>query len=105
MTSLTLSIDDKLLQAARLRALKEGTSVNDICRKAIESYARGANQDRLERYLALQARIDDIPRPAGAAGAAWRGRDELYEHLLSERSPSVAPAAADVGAEGGARKR
>ena len=58
MSNLTLSIDDKLLQAARIRAVKEGTSVNEICRKAIEAYARASGQDRLDRYRALQAGID-----------------------------------------------
>jgi len=96
MTNLTLSIDDKLLQAARVRAVKEGTSVNEICRKAIEAYARASDQERLARYKALQARVDAMPRPAGV-GSPWQGRDELYEHMLAERSP--------VGVNGGAHKR
>ena len=40
MANLTLSMDDELLQAARVRAVREGTSVKEICRKAIEDYAR-----------------------------------------------------------------
>ena len=36
MANVTLSIDDSLLQASRVRAIKEGTSVNEICRRAIE---------------------------------------------------------------------
>ena len=62
MTNLTLSIDDKLLQAARVRAVQEGTSVNEICRKAIEAYARASGTQRLERYRILQAQIDAMPR-------------------------------------------
>jgi len=64
MANITLSIDDELLQAARVRALKEGTSVDEICRQAIERYAR-RNEDRLARYLELQASIDANPGVSG----------------------------------------
>jgi hypothetical protein len=85
MANVTLSIDDALLQAARVRAVKEGTSVNEICRRAIEQYAR-RQEDRLARYLALQAAIDAEPPPAGRR-LPRETRDELYDRLLSERSP------------------
>jgi Arc/MetJ family transcription regulator len=77
MANITLSIDDALLQAARVRAVKEGTSVNEICRQAIERYAR-RNEDRLARYLELQARIDADP---GASGPRLpkETREEMHE--------------------------
>jgi len=77
MANITLSIDDALLQAARVRAVKEGTSVNEICRQAIERYAR-RNEDRLARYLELQARIDADP---GALGPRLpkETREEMHE--------------------------
>lgn len=84
MANITLSIDDVLLQAARVRAVKEGTSVNEICRQAIETYARRQG-DRLARYRELQARIDAAPRPTGRPKPAI-SRDELYEEMFSERS-------------------
>ena len=85
MANITLSIDDALLQAARVRAVKEGTSVNEVCRRAIELYAR-RKDDRLARYLELQARIDADP---GASGRQLpkETRDQLYERLISERRP------------------
>ena len=58
MSNLTLSIDDKLLQAARIRAVKEGTSVNEICRKAIEAYARASGQNGLDGNRALKVGLD-----------------------------------------------
>ena len=84
MANITLSIEDALLQAARVRAVKEGTSVNEVCRRAIEQYAR-RQDDRLARYLELQARVD---RGRGALGKPLppMGRAELYDAMMSERS-------------------
>jgi plasmid stability protein len=84
MANITLSIDDVLLQAARVRAVKEGTSVNEICRQAIETYARRQG-DRLARYRELQARIDAAPKPPGRTKPVV-DREALYDALLSERS-------------------
>ncbi len=86
MTNLTLSIDDKLLQAARIRAVKEGASVNDICRKAIEAYAHASGQDRLDRYRKVQAEIDAMERAAPVLAAPWKSRDAMYEQMISEPS-------------------
>ncbi|HSV46017.1 MAG TPA: hypothetical protein VLJ58_09525 [Ramlibacter sp.] len=88
MANLTLSIDDKLLQAARVRAVKERTSVNEICRQALEAYARASGQQRLERYLRVQAGIDTAPRTAPSP-APWKSRDEMYEQVLDERHPTL----------------
>ena len=80
MANITLSIDDALLQAARVRAVKEGTSVNEICRRAIESYAR-VRSDRGARYRELQARIDANPGVAGKP-LPRISRESLYEERL-----------------------
>jgi hypothetical protein len=80
MANITLSIDDALLQAARVRAVKEGTSVNEICRRAIESYAR-VRSDRGARYRELQARIDANPGVAGKS-LPRISRESLYEERL-----------------------
>lgn len=84
MANITLSIDDALLQAARVRAVKEGTSVNEICRRAIESYAR-RREDRLARYLELRARIDADPGVSGKQ-LPRVPREQLYEEMAAERS-------------------
>lgn len=83
MANITLSIDDALLQAARVRAEKEGTSVNEVCRRAIELYARRGD-DRLARYLELQARID-ADRGVSGKPLAPISREELYAGVLAER--------------------
>jgi plasmid stability protein len=89
MANLTLSIDDKLLQAARVRAVKEGTSVNEICRKAIENYARiDSGEERVRRFRELMAKIDaEGPPEGGPLPAPWKNREEMYEHMFAERSP------------------
>ncbi len=84
MANITLSIDDALLQAARVRAVKEGTSVNEICRQAIARYAR-KRDDRLARYLELQARIDANPGVSGPQ-LPKESREEMHERR-SERDP------------------
>ena len=43
MANMTIAIDDSLLRAARVKAVQQGTSVNEICRQAIEAFARGAS--------------------------------------------------------------
>ena len=83
MAIVTLSIDDSLLQAAHVRAVKEGTSVNEICRRAIEVYAR-RQDDRLARYRDLQARLDADPGVTGKR-LDREGRDALHGALLAER--------------------
>jgi hypothetical protein len=85
MSNLTLVIDDTLLKEARIKALKDGTSVNEICRRAIEQYV-GRSDDDIERRVArLHASFARaLPRPAKAP-AAWQGRDALYE----ERSQAL----------------
>jgi hypothetical protein len=83
MANVTLSIDDSLLQAARLRAIREGTSVNEICRQAIAVYAR-RQDDRLARYRDLQARLDADPGVTGKR-LGRESRDALYDALLAER--------------------
>jgi len=83
MANITLSIDDALLQAARVRAVKEGTSVNEVCRRAVELYAR-RQDDRLARYRDLQARLDTDPGVSGKRLPAIT-RDALYETMLAER--------------------
>ena len=84
MANITLSIDEALLQAARVRAIKEGTSVNEICRRAIEAYAR-RQDDRLARFRELQARLDADPGVSGRR-LGKEGRDALYDALIAERS-------------------
>jgi hypothetical protein len=81
MANLTLAIDDKLLREARIKALEQGTSVNEICRQAIE---RLVNRNEAGERLAAALResfANALPREPGA-GPAWEGREALYAERL-----------------------
>jgi len=74
--NLTITIDDEVLRRARIRALEQGTSVNAVLRRFLESYA-GAEQE-----AAARSRLVALARSSGASsGPGGRGwtRGELYE--------------------------
>jgi len=76
MANLTITIDDRLLKQARMRALEDGTSVNAVLRTYLERYAGvGDGGEALSGFarLARQSTASSGPR-----GRAWT-RDELHE--------------------------
>jgi hypothetical protein len=84
MSNVTLAIDDALLKEARIKALKDGTSVNEICRRAIEQYVGRSEDDAERRVARLRASFARaLPRPANAP-PAWQGREALYEERMQE---------------------
>ena len=75
MSNLTLTVDDETLKKARIRALTEGTSVNEVLRRYLESYA-GV---RAEQLAAVRDIIELSHRTKSRhVGKRWT-RDELYE--------------------------
>ncbi len=85
MANLTIVIDDRLLQAARVKAAEQGTSVNEVCREAIARFAQ-ADQEvlaRVDRLRAIAGRA--LPAEGRAAGAAWPGRERFYDEIMRER--------------------
>ena len=79
MANMTIAVDDQLLRAARVKAVQQGTSVNEICRQAIEAFAQGAGDAdaRIARIKALAKKVRSVDDPV------WPGRDALY----SDRGP------------------
>jgi plasmid stability protein len=75
MSNLTITVDEETLKKARIRAVTEGTSVNQVLRKYLEAYAgvsaeqRAALRDIIE--LSHQAK-------SRRSGKQW-SRDELYD--------------------------
>jgi len=70
MANLTLAIDDKLLHEARIKALEQGTSVNEICRQAIERLVnRNENRERVAAGLRASF-ANALPRAAYRTMAA-----------------------------------
>jgi hypothetical protein len=93
MSNLTLVIDDDLLRAARIKALQEGTSVNEICREAIARFAAPANdRDAIAAELTALSEKMSRPNPLGASQPSlpnWPSRDAMYEEALAERFPTL----------------
>ena len=74
MANMTIAVDDQLLRAARIKAVQQGTSVNEVCRQAIEAFARGAGDAdaRIARVKALAKKVRATDEPI------WPGRGALY---------------------------
>ncbi len=91
MANLTLAIDDELLRSARVKAVQQGTSVNDICREAIERFASDGDGDGFLRELrAVAAR--GRRRAAAAASrpeTPASNRDALMDDALQQRLPTL----------------
>jgi hypothetical protein len=76
MTNLTISIDEKVLQDARIRALKQGTSVNLLLREYLEAYAAQEETHlRLRKFLEIAKNSKAASR---SGERAWK-RSDLYE--------------------------
>jgi hypothetical protein len=84
VSNITLVIDDVLLKQARIKALKEDTSVNEICRRAIEQYVGRGEDDAERRVARLRAGFARaLPRPPEAP-PSWPGRSALYGERMLE---------------------
>jgi hypothetical protein len=80
MTNLTISVDEKLIRKARVRAINEGTSVSARIREFLADYAQG--NDR--RQIAGQAFIAAARRSkANSEGADWT-RDDAHDRPYPE---------------------
>jgi hypothetical protein len=80
MANLTVTIDERVLLRARIRALEQGTSVNAVVSRYLERYA-GVSENRaaLQRFVALASAAE---ASSGPRGRSWR-RDDLYERGTS----------------------
>jgi hypothetical protein len=74
-TSLTLSVDEVVLRQARMRALREGSSVNDKVRDFLAAYAQGGQSQQSAAQAFIEAaRLSQ----ANSGGPAWH-RDEAHD--------------------------
>ena len=75
MANLTITVDDRLLKQARMRALEDGTSVNALLRTYLERYAGvGETGDALSEFARLARRS---AASSGPRGRTWT-REELH---------------------------
>lgn len=75
MANLTISVDEGVLERARARALRLGTSVNALLRDRLEEFA-GGEADRKRALADLFALAE---RSKGRSGGRRWTRDEIYE--------------------------
>lgn len=81
MVNLTLTIEDETLKRARIRALEQGTSVNAVVRRFLESFAGVEDERRaLRRFVELSEGTQAGAR-GPSRGRGWR-REDLYEERL-----------------------
>ena len=90
MSNLTLVIDDELLRAARIKALQQGTSVNEICREAIANFAAPAfdHEGFVAQLRAISSR-NSRSRPKGAKPEKLPSRNEMMDEAVSQRFPTL----------------
>ena len=91
MSNLTITIDDELLRAARIKAVQQGTSVNEVCRQAIAAFALDDEAHAVARAHAKAQAFREFSDSLvlGSGRGAKQSRDEVYEEMLAEKSPPV----------------
>ncbi|MCP4410622.1 MAG: hypothetical protein GY807_23360 [Gammaproteobacteria bacterium] len=78
MANLTISVDSDALKRARIRALKENTSVNAILGRYLEDYAR-LDEVRRERKRAVERLLNfATEHPIDWGRHRWN-REDLYD--------------------------
>jgi hypothetical protein len=74
VANLTISVDEQLLKQARLRALREGTSVNRLLRERLESYV----EDDRRRRKAIRDLIRISRSARSGSGGRRVRREDVY---------------------------
>jgi plasmid stability protein len=82
--NLTITIDDELLRRARIRALEQGTSVNQVVREFLEGFAGGDVERQARARLIEMAHVSKAS--SGTPGRTWT-RESLYDDRLGNRQP------------------
>lgn len=105
MTNLTISLDDAIVRDARIKAIREGTSVSAKVREFLRAYVAGSNNSQVQaRQLATarlmqtiadagKAKLVNVP-DAGASVAGGTLRSALYAgdfRQLARETALVAP--------------
>lgn len=76
MANLTISVSETILRRARIRALEQGTSVNQVLSEYLARYAGvDAGAFALDRFLDLAR---ETAASSGPGGRTWT-RDDAHE--------------------------
>lgn len=77
MTHLTIALEESLLEEARERARQQGTSVESLLRRYLESYVDQEQRGRQQKAISSLLELASKSR-GGSGGRKWT-RDELHE--------------------------
>jgi tryptophan 2,3-dioxygenase len=77
MVRLTIALEDEILERAETKARQEGTSLAEILRSYLESYA--GIQREWDRQEATKTLLDLSSTVQSGSGERTWTRDELYE--------------------------
>jgi hypothetical protein len=76
MVHLTIAFEEKVLEEARRKAVQQGTSVDELLRSYLKSYA-GDQQQKQNQAVSDLIALSSRAR-SGSGGARWT-RDELHD--------------------------
>lgn len=76
MTNLTITVDEAVLQRARIRAIQEGTSENAVLREYLSAWARAESADDAASALVALALRSEAG--SGLTVRTWT-RDDLQD--------------------------
>ena len=79
MANLTVTVDERILKRARIKALEQGTSVNAVVSEYLERFAgMGSTATALAEFLEFAERSH---ASSGPEGRTWH-REELYDRPI-----------------------
>lgn len=92
MSNLTIVIDDALLRSARIKALEQGTSVNEICRQAVERFVAQPAAPQAGDFMAQLSAITERlakAQPHREPLGKLPSRNEMMEEAMAQRMPTL----------------
>ena len=98
MANMRSAIDHQLSRAARVKAVQQGTRVDEVCRQAIEAFAQGAGDAdaRMARLKALAKKVRAVDAPLSEDFSAGARFDDLLvanPFALAAHAPAPKPQA------------
>jgi len=82
MANLTVTVDERVLRRARIKALEQGTSVNALVSDYLQRYAgMGETEKALAEFLEIAQRVHGS---SGPGGRTWK-REDLYDRPALRR--------------------
>lgn len=76
MTTVTISVDESVIERAHTRAVEQGTSVSAVLTAYLQQYAGTREQEAAVRRFSKMA--EESCASSGTAGRTWT-RDALHE--------------------------